>query len=117
VQGDIEVTTAGGGVSLYGASPASLSVSSSGGDVYFSGSVPARGATSVDTGGGKLQMSIARESAFTLDADSGSGRLTAPQTLLPGNELAGGRARTPVNGGGPEVVLRTRGGPLSIATR
>jgi hypothetical protein len=117
VQGDIEVTTAGGGVSLFGASPASLSVSSGGGDVYFSGSVPARGATSVDTEGGKLQMSIARESAFTLDADSGRGQLTVPQTLLPGNELAGGRARTPINGGGPEVVLRTRGGPLSIATR
>ena len=117
VQGDVEVATAGGPVSLFGASSSSLSVSSGGGDVYFSGSLPTRGATSVDTGGGKLQLSIARESAFTLDADAGRGKLTVQQTLLPGNDLAGGRARTPINGGGPEVVLRTHGGPLSITTR
>jgi hypothetical protein len=117
VQGEVEVATGGGPVSLFGANVSSLSVSSGGGAVFFSGSLPVKGATSVDTGGGKLQLTVARESAFTLDADSGPGRLTVAQSLLPDADLTAGRARAPINGGGSEVVLRTRGGPLSITTR
>lgn len=117
VQGDVEVTTAGEPVMLFGANPSSLSVSSRGGDVSFSGRLPPDGPTSVDSGGGDLHLSVARESAFILDAATGRGTLTVHESLLTGENLIAGRVRTPINGGGPEVVLRTHGGSLRIDTR
>jgi hypothetical protein len=117
VQGDVDITTAGAPVGLDGASVSSLGVTSGGGDVSFDGRLPTAGATSIDTGGGQLQVAIARESAFSLDADAGRGSLTVEQSLVPGIDGSGSSTRTPINGGGPRVVLRTHNGALSITTR
>jgi DUF4097 and DUF4098 domain-containing protein YvlB len=116
VQGDIEVTTGGGQLSLANATPSSLSVNSGGGTVSFTGSLPKAGATKIDTGGGALYVTVARETAFALDADAGTGKLSVDRLLLAGQTLSGAAAKTRINGGGPQVQLRTRGGFLGIDT-
>lgn len=116
VQGEIEVATAGGPLTLDNVTPASLAVTSGGGNVVFSGSLPKTGATTVDTAGGQLYLTVARETAFALDADAGDGRLTVDRLFLAGQTLNGSAAKMSVNGGGPRVQLRTHGGALYVGT-
>lgn len=97
VAGDIDGSTSGGGIKVgFASAPAS----------------PAR----LTTSGGSITASLPEKTAFNLDAATSAGKVSTdfPVTTVVKGKQDSGSLRGTVNGGGPELYLRTSGGGIHI---
>ena len=115
--GPAELRTSGGNLRVESAE-GTLVARTSGGDIHavFKGAL--KGDCDLDTSGGQVRAVVDSNAAFKLDASTSGGSVDAKGLTI---TLDGSRHRSSlsgdVNGGGPELRLRSSGGDIVIETR
>ncbi len=116
--GDAMLDTSGGGIRVE-TERGSLSAHTSGGDVNvrFEGAV--RSPCTLSTSGGEVTATFDRSAAFHLDAETSGGDVKADGVTITieHGKLGSGALAGSVNGGGPDVKLRSSGGDVTVALR
>jgi hypothetical protein len=115
IAGDARVQTSGGSIRISDVG-GRIEANTSGGSVSARLSVQPEGDCNFRTSGGGIEVQLAQALAVNLDATTSGGWVTAD---LPGIMPVASRTRTlrkQVNGGGPELILRTQGGNVRVKT-
>lgn len=115
--GAADLRTSGGEIEVESAQNA-LEAFTSGGDVKVRFDGPLKAASSLSTSGGEVKVSVDKAAAFNLDASTSGGDVDAAGltiTIEHGGKGSGRLAGT-VNGGGPELKLRSSGGDIVVAS-
>lgn len=117
VGGDADLETSGGDISVHAVSGV-LQASTSGGDVSAALTGPLKGDCSLRTSGGDVRVSVKPGVAFNLDAATSGGSVQAGGLTITLESGGSGRSKLKgkVNGGGPELKLRTSGGDVRVVT-
>jgi len=115
--GPTEVSTSGGDISLRSVEHL-ISASTSGGDVRAKITGPISQDTALSTSGGNVVVEIAPGTGFHLDASTSGGDVRADGITITLEKGGSGKSRLvgAVNGGGPELKLRSSGGDVKIRT-
>ncbi len=113
VEGDLEARTSGGSLSISDVKGSLVAVTS-GGSISARMSQPPRKASHLETSGGSVTLDLHSRAAVSLDASTSAGHVTTDFNVpeRPDNELS--RLRADINGGGPDLVLRTSAGNIRI---
>jgi DUF4097 and DUF4098 domain-containing protein YvlB len=113
VEGDVVARTSGGGIRIEDAT-GSINASTSGGSIHASMSRQPRGDSKLSTSGGGVTLAVAPNLAVELDARASGGgvRSDVPVTVQGTQDEDTLQGR--INGGGPQLVLRTSGGGIRI---
>lgn len=118
VIGATEVSTSGGDISVDSVE-GSLRAHTSGGDVAarFIGAL--QGDCSLSTSGGDVKVVVSDETGFNLDASTSAGEVEVSGLTIKIERGAIGKSRLSgaVNGGGPQLKLRTSGGGIEVRAR
>ena len=114
--GAVKLHTSGGSIAVDRVA-GSLDASTSGGSVKAALDGTVRGNVSLSTSGGSVELRVPTTAAFQLDASTSGGRVRADGFTITLESGGGGRDRLrgAVNGGGPEVRLRSSGGNITVA--
>lgn len=117
VAGPADLSTSGGGIHIETVAE-KLRAHTSGGPIHAGIVGPLKADCDLSTSGGGIDVKVDKSAAFHLDAATSGGGVHAKGltiTLSEGN----GRSRLSgdVNGGGPELKLRTSGGGIHINVR
>jgi DUF4097 and DUF4098 domain-containing protein YvlB len=111
VKGSVKATTSGGNIEVKDAT-ASVNARTSGGHISARLNSQPKEGCSLKTSGGNVDVSLAPNLAFNLDAHTGGGRVTSD---FPGDfNKQHTRLTAQINNGGPELVLETSGGNVSV---
>jgi hypothetical protein len=117
VAGPAELSTSGGGISI-DAVEENVQAHTSGGGVRATIVGPLKSDCSLSTAGGSVHVSVDKSAAFHLDAATSGGSVHAEGLTI---RLQGSSRQSKlagdVNGGGPELKLRTSGGNVDIDVR
>ena len=115
--GPTEVSTSGGDVTLKSVEQL-ISASTSGGDVHATLTGPIKQNTQLSTSGGDVTVEIAKSTAFHLDASTSGGDVRADGITITIEKGGSGKNKLvgAVNGGGPELKLRSSGGDIKVRT-
>lgn len=113
VEGDVEARTSGGSISVTDVQ-GNLTAETSGGSIRARMSQPPRRASRLETSGGSITLALHRDAAVSLDARTSSGRVTTdfPVPDRPRDQQS--HLRAALNGGGPDLILRTSAGSIRI---
>lgn len=113
--GPTEVSTSGGDISLKSVEEL-LSASTSGGDVEALITGPIKQDLTLSTSGGKVVVEVTKGTGFHLDANTSGGDVRADGITITLEKGANGKSKLvgSVNGGGPELKLRSSGGDIRI---
>jgi hypothetical protein len=111
--GEVKAHTSGGGIHIeeaYGA----IDATTSGGSIHASFATQPRSSSRLSTSGGNVTVSIAPSIALDIDAHTSGGEVDTdiPVTMVGShneNRLVG-----KINGGGPQLLLRTSGGGIRV---
>lgn len=116
--GPTEVSTSGGDISLKSVAEL-LSATTSGGDVEAVITGPIKRDLTLRTSGGRVKVEVAKGTGFHLDASTSGGNVRADGITITLEKGANGKNRLvgAVNGGGPQLELRSSGGDISILAR
>jgi DUF4097 and DUF4098 domain-containing protein YvlB len=114
VSGEVDARTSGGGIQVHDAG-GPVRVRTSGGSVSarFSG-VPEG---SLETSGGSIEVEIPEDAAVTIDAKTSGGRVRIDSELRVTGTLQSSHIVGDINGGGPELRIRTSGGNIRVEER
>jgi len=112
-EGEIKVGTSGGGISVEKAT-GKVEGNTSGGSINVTLATPVKEEIKLSTSGGGVTVKVAEGSAFTLDASTSGGGVTCDLPVTVTGKQERNRLKGPVNGGGPNVVLRTSGGGIHV---
>lgn len=117
VGGDADVSTSGGDIVVKEVAGV-LHASTSGGDVTATFAGPLKGDCTLRTSGGDVRATVRPGVAFDLDASTSGGKVDAGGLTITLESGGSGKSRLKgkVNGGGPELKLRTSGGDVRVAT-
>lgn len=117
IVGPAELKTSGGDIKV-GAVDNTLYAQTSGGEVKASFEGLLKGDCSLSTSGGEVKVNVGKNAAFNLDAETSGGEVDA--TGLTITIRRGGARKSSlegdVNGGGPELKLRSSGGDIKVTT-
>jgi hypothetical protein len=115
--GPTEVSTSGGNIRLKSVEEL-LSATTSGGDVQALITGPIKRNLNLSTSGGKVVVEVAKDTGFRLDASTSGGEVRADGITITLEKGANGKNQLvgSVNGGGPELKLRSSGGDIRIRT-
>lgn len=115
VVGDTEARTSGGDIEV-GEVGGRLDAHTSGGNVKARLNGPLAGDCSLGTSGGNVSVSLVRGASFDLDASTSGGGVEANGLTIAIEKGGVGKSRLAgkVNGGGPELKLRTSGGNIRV---
>ncbi len=132
IGGEVTARTSGGDISVRRAN-AAVQVKTSGGNIVIreaaegvqattsGGSVRAHLSTlsrdsSLTTSGGSITLRVPEDAAFSVDARTGGGNVAIDEAFALTSQGTSSRSRFTgtVNGGGPDVRLRTSGGTIRI---
>lgn len=118
VLGPAEVSTSGGDISIGGVEGV-LKANTSGGDIVASIQGNLKEACSLGTSGGDVVVTLDRNVGFQLNAATSGGSIDARGLTITIEKGGVGKSRLAgaVNGGGPELRLRTSGGDIGIHVR
>ena len=129
--GDVNVRTSGGSIQL-GEVDGSVQARTSGGPIKIEsahgpvtaetsgGSISARLLGQPDddcrlsTSGGSINVTLDGNVSMTIDAETSGGRIKSDLPLTVNGRFGQSRLEGELNGGGPELVLRTSGGSINI---
>ncbi len=116
VEGEIDVETSGGPIWIYDVSgPVRAKTSGGSIEVRFAG----RPEGDIETSGGGIVAELPEGEGVDLDARTSGGRVTldSPVNIEIRGEIDRHHVRGRINGGGPELKLRTSGGNVRILIR
>lgn len=110
-----EVSTSGGHIRLKSVEQL-VRASTSGGNIRAVITGPIRQDTLLTTSGGAVDVQVARHAAFRLNASTSGGSVKAEGITIAPEQGGSGKTRLigAVNGGGPELKLRSSGGDIKI---
>jgi hypothetical protein len=114
--GPVTVETSGGGITLEDLR-ATVRGHTSGGSIHASFLAPLPGPVDLSTSGGGIHVTVPADAAFNLDASTSGGGVTCDLPLTVQGKIQRSRAVGTVNGGGPELHLRTSGGGIHVEKR
>lgn len=111
--GEVEVHTSGGGITAEDVRGA-LRASTSGGSVtaYLSSQPESR--SSLTTSGGSVNVYLAEGVAVNVDAHASGGSVSTDFPVMLQGKIEKHTLKAQINGGGPELYLRTSGGGIHI---
>jgi DUF4097 and DUF4098 domain-containing protein YvlB len=113
--GDVSIHTGSGNIELRGVN-GSLRAESGSGDLNIDGML--KGNWELRTSSGNVELELPREAAFDLDASTGSGSVVVdrPVTMTIQGDLRKAQryVKGKVGGGGPELMVHTGSGDVSI---
>ena len=115
VQGVADASTSGGNVRIAAAHGA-VRAKTSGGSINAGWVAQPDGASSLRTSGGSINVRLAEELAFTVDARTSGGRVSAQMPVATTGKRKSSRLSGSINGGGPELSLKTSGGSIRLRT-
>ncbi|MHB8094972.1 MAG: DUF4097 family beta strand repeat-containing protein [Candidatus Aminicenantales bacterium] len=113
VVGDADVRTSGGGITAEEIRGA-LQADTSGGSITASFSAPPPSACRLSTSGGGISVALPENAAADVDARTSGGSVSTEFPVTVQGKLARNSLRASINGGGPELLLRTSGGGIRI---
>jgi hypothetical protein len=113
VKGEVNATTSGGSINVEEVMGA-IQASTSGGSVKASISRQPENDCRLTTSGGTITVYLARDIRMNLDASTSGGRVRTSFPVTVQGELSSRKLRAELNGGGPELYLRTSGGSIHI---
>ena len=112
-EGQIQASTSGGGIhvrEIYG----SIDARTSGGSVSAELRAQPEGDCRLETSGGSVTVKLAAGLQFNLDAKTSGGRVRTDVPITIQGTVGKSHVEGLLNGGGPELRLRTSGGNISI---
>lgn len=112
-RGDVKVHTSGGGIRC-GDIAGNVDAHTSGGSIHVELTVPPSGNCRFDTSGGGITVTVPGNVAVNIDAATSGGSVSTGLPVTITGEHKRSRLRGTVNGGGPELHLRSSGGSISI---
>ncbi len=114
VHGEVKANTSGGSISVDEVM-GRINAHTSGGSISVYISKQPAGDCSLRTSGGSITAKLAEDIKVDVDAKTSGGRVTTdfPVTTRTG-ELSKHKLQAQINGGGPELYLRTSGGNIRI---
>lgn len=117
VGGDADVSTSGGDIVVKEVAGV-LHASTSGGNVSATFTGPLKGDCTLKTSGGDVRATVRSGVAFDLNASTSGGSVDAGGLTITLESGGSGKSRLKgkVNGGGPELKLRTSGGDIRVRT-
>jgi hypothetical protein len=107
------VSTSGGGIEIEDVS-GSLEARTSGGPIRAAISRQPEGDCRLTTSGGGITVHLAPGLSFDLDAKTSGGSVRTDMEVSVRGEIKKNRIEGKLNGGGPELYLRTSGGGIQI---
>lgn len=110
---DVVAHTSGGAIDLNGAS-GKIDASTSGGSIRAKLSNQPNGDCILKTSGGTIDMKLAEHLAVNLDAKTSGGRVISDLPVGVDREKRSSALKAKLNGGGPQLVLKTSGGNIRI---
>ena len=116
--GDVHLETSGGDISVERAT-GRLRASTSGGDVSVVLDGSLSDDVSLSTSGGTVTARVPKNAGFRLDANTSGGEVEAEGLTITIEKGGAGKSRLvgQVNGGGPELKLRSSGGDIRVEVR
>lgn len=114
----LQISTSGGDITV-DATNAELEASTSGGTVKAGVDGLLRDKISLRTSGGGVSLYVPTNLAFHLDGQTTGGSVKVKGLTLPPSEGKPSKSKVvaDINGGGPEIKLRTTGGSVSVEAR
>jgi Putative adhesin len=118
VVGTADLRTSGGTIKVDGIT-GQLYAHSSGGNVKATFDGPLHGDCTLDTSGGEVKATVDRNIGFRLSASTSGGDVSADGLTITIEHGGVGKSSLSgdVNGGGPELKLRSSGGDITVATQ
>jgi len=113
VTGDADARTSGGGITIEGIRGA-LQADTSGGSITASFSVPPPSACRLATSGGGISVTLPENAALDINARTSGGSVSTEFPVTVQGKMARSSLTASINGGGPEILLRTSGGSIRI---
>jgi hypothetical protein len=113
VKGDINTTTSGGSIDVHEVM-GNINAQTSGGFVKCRITKQPTDNCSLKTSGGSLTIYMKKGTAVDLDAKTSGGRVTSDHAIMIRGEIDKSSLKGKVNGGGPELYLRTSGGGIRL---
>ncbi len=112
-KGRVQASTSGGGITVEEVA-GEIDASTSGGSITAHLTRQPAAACRLATSGGSVNVSLAPGIKVDLDASTSGGRVRSEVDVLVKGELGHTALRGQINGGGPELYLRTSGGNITI---
>lgn len=111
--GDVKVSTSGGSIHVNEVK-GSISASTSGGSVSATITEQPKHDCSLTTSGGGIKVYLAKGIQVEVDAKTSGGGVRCDMPITVEGLLGKNQVYGTINGGGPELYLRTSGGPIRI---
>jgi hypothetical protein len=111
--GDVRVSTSGGSIHVNEVK-GSISASTSGGSVSATITQQPKNDCSLTTSGGGIRVYLAKGIQLEVDAKTSGGGVRCDMPMTVQGLFGKNQVRGTINGGGPELYLRTSGGPIKI---
>ncbi len=112
-KGNVVAKTSGGSVEVKEVM-GDIDASTSGGSITASISKQPEGRCSLRTSGGSVNAYIAENIKVNLDASTSGGKVYVDFPVTIQGEISRTKLVSPINGGGPELILRTSGGNVNL---
>ncbi len=113
VKGEVKAHTSGGGIYVEEVM-GTISASTSGGSIKAYISKQPKADCSLKTSGGSISVSLATGIKFNLNAKTSGGGISTDFPIIIKGKLSRNKLKTAINGGGPELLLKTSGGSIRI---
>jgi DUF4097 and DUF4098 domain-containing protein YvlB len=111
--GDADVRTSGGGITVEEIRGA-LQADTSGGSIEASFSAPPPSACRLTTSGGGISVALPENASVDVDARTSGGSVSTEFPVTVQGKMARSSLKASINGGGPELLLRTSGGSIRL---
>jgi len=111
--GPVSVSTSGGGIIIENAT-GKVEGNTSGGGINVTLASTVKEEIKLSTSGGGVTVKVPEGAAFNLDASTSGGGVTCDLPVTVQGKIERNRLKGPVNGGGPDVYLRTSGGGIHV---
>ena len=115
VEGNLVARTSGGSLHLLNVS-GELSGDTSGGPIVAELMKQVTGRLELRTSGGSIKLSVPADFRADLNASTSGGHVYTDVPISVQGKISNSSLSGKINGGGPEVVLRTSGGSIEITT-
>ena len=113
VEGEVKANTSGGSITVTEVM-GTINASTSGGSVSAYISRQPKGDCTLKTSGGSVTASLAKDIKVNLDAKTSGGRVYTDFPVTMKGEVSKHNLNAKINGGGPELYIRTSGGNIKI---
>jgi DUF4097 and DUF4098 domain-containing protein YvlB len=112
-RGNVDVSTSGGSIKVHEVA-GDLSASTSGGTITAYLSKQPQSDCRLTTSGGGINIHLVKDVKVTVDAATSGGHVSTDFPVTVQGKLQKSKLQGKINGGGPELYLRTSGGSINI---